>query len=139
MWTRFNYFVTIEVAIAVAIVGLFKDSPLEWSAVVLAGVAALLGLVWYGIGAEDRYLVETYRGQIEHTAKQLGREREPDWAYVGAAIDRTCKVAGRPDSDWLQWRSREFSTTRLPAAIPLLVAVLWVAVAIAMAGVISTR
>ena len=66
MWTRFNYFVGIESALVGGklIFGNGKLSP------GIAIVGAVVSLIWYVMGAEDRFLVRVYRGHV--------KDRRPD-------------------------------------------------------------
>ena len=59
MWTRFNYFVGIESALigGKLIFGNGKLSP------EVAIIGAIVSLIWYVMGAEDRFLVRVYRKQ----------------------------------------------------------------------------
>src|SRR4051812_30766578 len=62
MWTRFNFFVTIETALSTAIFGAFKDAGgFKSQALYVAVIGAVFSLVWYVVGTQDRYLVEVYR------------------------------------------------------------------------------
>ena len=68
MWTRFNFFLTINSA-------LFAFSVQEdTAAFVLLFVVAglLLSALWYFFGATDNYLVEVYRKQVGTTYHLLG-------------------------------------------------------------------
>src|SRR5438094_512958 len=64
MWTRFNYFVVIEAAL-IGGKTIFGDTEIGIPGLSF-GLA--LSLVWYVMGAEDRYLVEVYREQVKHAA-----------------------------------------------------------------------
>ena len=73
MWTRFNYFVLIEAAL-IGGKTIFGERQI--------GIAGLffgvgLTLVWYVMGAEDRYLVQVYREQVKHAATVLSASLWP--------------------------------------------------------------
>ncbi|MFH0343768.1 MAG: hypothetical protein ACHBNF_16965 [Chromatiales bacterium] len=69
MWTRFNYFVGIESALVSGklIFGNGKLSP------EIAIVGAVVSLIWYVMGAEDRFLVRVYRGHVKDAADLLSK------------------------------------------------------------------
>src|SRR5260221_1758717 len=67
MWTRFNFFVTIESAL---VGGKFILGAGKLTAG-LAVVGVVLSLIWYIFGAEDRFLVRVYRKQVEDAARKL--------------------------------------------------------------------
>jgi hypothetical protein len=61
MWTRFNFFLTIESALFGLSLTPFKEvQPLNHASRI-AAIGILFCLVWYIFGAQDRYLVEIYR------------------------------------------------------------------------------
>jgi hypothetical protein len=126
MWTRFNYFVTIQSALIGGKVA-FGDGRIDLQ---LALFGAGLSAVWYVMGAEDRYLVTVYRKQVKDAGLRLAKQVLPegtDYSPVGDIASASQGVA----MDVSGWRLDAISTTRLAALIPLLVGVLWVAVAIA--------
>jgi hypothetical protein len=146
MWTRFNYFVAIETAL---IGGKFLI-PNGVLSPELAITGALISLVWYVMGAEDRYLVRIYRHQVEIAAEELAQAIWPDeeaqkaYRYIGEVDQRaraelreseSVDAQGRKKSaarrffgfEWLSgWRWEPLSTTRLAALFPFLIFVLWI-------------
>jgi hypothetical protein len=148
MWNRFNYFVAIETAL----VGgkfLIPNGALS-PALAIAGV--LISVLWYVMGAEDRYLVRLYRYQVARAAGAVARmiwtngKTHRDYRYVGQVdkVMRTelCDEEGKDSEgqqksfwkrlvelEWLSgWRSELFSTTRLAALFPLLVFLFWLSI-----------
>lgn len=82
MWTRFNFFVTIESAL----IGgkfIFGGGSLTWQLVFLG---AVLSFIWYVFGAEDRFLVKVYRKQVEDAGQKVA-------TMLGQAILRTLATA----------------------------------------------
>jgi len=67
MWNRFNYFVTIELAITG---GRFVIGDGKFSQE-LDYVGAGQSLIWYVFGAEDGYLVRVYQKHIEKAVDEL--------------------------------------------------------------------
>src|SRR3984893_1232813 len=132
MWIRFNFFITLDSALAVALVGFSKDRWVPLVAVAIGTVGLITSAVWYIFGAQDRHYVQAYRLQIKHTAAELWKREDASWPYVSLAPDeiekRTREKVTRTP---LQWRWGSFSVTKLAAAFPLLVVMIWLGVVIA--------
>ena len=118
MWTRFNYFVVIEAAL-IGGKTIFGDEAIS-----LPGLAFGFGLslVWYVMGAEDRFLVQVYRDQVkqagESSATSLWPEGGRPYRYVGNPTDTGQEIR----RSLAGWRFEFISTTRLAALIPFVVA-----------------
>ena len=55
LWSRFSFFLTLETALVVALLSLFRDGqPSRW-ALVIPGVALLLSVNWWVTGAQDGF------------------------------------------------------------------------------------
>lgn len=122
MWTRFNFFVGFQTALIGSTIFLREGKPGKG----LAIVGAILGLVWYVMGAEDRYLVEVYRKQVADAgalvARWLWREQDGSYYHVGE-IEETAKGVPKGIAGW---RVNAISTTRLASLIPLLLTLTWI-------------
>jgi hypothetical protein len=124
MWTRFNYFVGIESALAGGklIFGGGKLSP------EVAAVGLVVSLIWYVMGAEDRFLVRVYREHIKHAADLVAQSQwsaeQPPYRHVGEVKESSEAL----DWEFSGWRLERISTTRLAALIPLLVMLAWLGV-----------
>ena len=121
MWTRFNYFVIVEAALLGGKT-IFGDKDLTvWGIVFGLG----LSLLWYVMGAQDRYLVQVYRKQIEDAADLIND------GLTTAAPRRITAVGQVPDPQHhvkgsiSAWRLEPISTTRLAALIPLVATAAW--------------
>jgi len=124
MWTRFNYFVVIEAAL-IGGKTIFGENQID-----ILGLCFGLGLslVWYVMGAEDRYLVQVYRNQVKQAATVLSSALWPGIApyhHVGDPKGVCDKI--KIEQGLSGWRLEPISTTRLAALIPLAVAILWLA------------
>jgi len=132
MWTRFNFFLSIETGlIGVA----FLASKDQWSryAVVFALAGVLVSAAWYVFGAQDRYLVLLYRDQVKLAARRvierfkaiLGPEVYEevfcDYRHAGDTAEEAEGISKDP----FQWRSGFISITRLAAILPVAVLLLW--------------
>lgn len=121
MWTRFNIFVSIELAL-IGSKFLWQAKDLNAPAVMVVG--AVTSLLWLLMGSEDRYLVHHYRQQVAAASKAwseaIGLEQPPP--HVGQVNEHK----------WLAYdgsvgvRLQGFSTTKLAAWVPLLVLVFWI-------------
>ena len=124
VWNRFNYFLTVQSALFGATV-LSPDKYRWWVPI----FAALVCILWYVFGAQDRYLVELYRKQIEQSLGLIeNRLSLPDNYYlVGQTEDRNNATIKLLDVDGgvYQWRSERLSITRLPALFPLFLLLIW--------------
>lgn len=91
LWTRFNFFITLHTALLVALVGLFRDRSLTLDAIPLTGLGVFMGLIWYVIGTQDRYLVTFYRRQIEYAAERLAPD-DKQWPHLGREVDAAVEM-----------------------------------------------
>src|SRR5262249_16927197 len=140
MWTRFNFFVTIESALASGKFLIASNVP----SVELTVTGIVLSLIWYVMGAQDRFLVDLYRTEVQSIGTQYARAARGDteaqaYSYVGRTDADYIKAYGQKRETkrrewgslqrWLDrlssWRSESFSTTHLAAFIPLFATGLW--------------
>ena len=133
MWTRFNFFLSVEPALFGVAFLAHKD---EWSkrAVTFAGFGILVSVFWYIFGAQDRYLMELYRDEIKFAAQRLterfknilGAENYENilssYRYAGDTADKAEVIR----SGQFQWRWKVISVTRLAAIFPVAVLLVWV-------------
>ncbi len=154
MWTRFNFFVTIESALIGGKFLIASNVPSRE----LATAGMILSALWYVMGAQDRYLVKIYRWHVEQAAKRIGKSfkvpADADTAALKVFYDAqaaTSDYVGRVDDDLISriehdenagrkpkgmlirmldklssWRSSSFSITHLAAFYPLIAIVLWI-------------
>lgn len=128
LWNRFNYFLTVQSALFGATIlapGQYRPSvPL---------FAALVCIVWYVFGAQDRYLVELYRKEIEQVLDQIRPSLQlTDYYFVGQTQNVPNQKERIEDfkikQNIYQWRRESLSTTKLPAIFPLILLIMWVTV-----------
>ncbi|PYS58167.1 MAG: hypothetical protein DMF74_24375 [Acidobacteria bacterium] len=125
LWNRFNYFLTLEAALFGATI--LSSEKYHWWVPIFGAVVCVL---WYIFGAQDRYLVELYRKEIEQALDQLGSKLSlENYYFVGQTenIEDQKDKMGRLKIDWriYQWRWSFLSTTKLPALFPLIVLLMW--------------
>jgi hypothetical protein len=152
MWTRFNFFLTINSALFAFSVQ--QDTAAFASLFVVAGI--LLSILWYFFGAADNYLVEVYRRQVGTTYYLLGsrtpglRELQSDetmrevYSYAGDTktkffdqentVEPIQEIEGNPlqwrlHPDWRfgGWEIKTISATELAPILPFVFLLLWIA------------
>src|SRR6266540_2667256 len=85
MWTRFHYFLVLETALTGGKFVIDGGTSSQFVSV----VGVVVSVLWYIMGAEDRYLVGLYRYQVEKTAEKLAEMIWPNedernqYRYVG--------------------------------------------------------
>jgi hypothetical protein len=131
MWTRFNFFVVIEVAL-IALIGRYftaDSGKLPWEIALTGGI---LSLAWYVFGAQDRWLVRVYRKQAEEAAKQAAKQAgiSPYQFHTGStsvdeAPDKGFREPDKGFRDIAEWRSESISITRLAALFPAFTILIW--------------
>jgi hypothetical protein len=140
MWTRFNFFLTINSALLAFSFG--KDSAQYAGYLAIAGL--LLSMLWYRFAQTDNFLVEVYRGQVAHVFELLrpsreaafeaaGLEPSPEgYSYVGSVGDKGFNPITRQveplkeiETFW-QKRSSRVSVTELGVVFALLFSFLWI-------------
>jgi len=132
MWTRFNYFVVIESAL----IGgrtIFGNDRISVAGLVFGLVVSV---VWYVMGAEDRFLVQFYREQVKQSAALL---TDGLWTPTDRRYEFVGDLASAPSfkpsrEGWLDpvsaWRSESLSTTRMASLLPLAASAIWLALLI---------
>lgn len=140
LWTRFNFFLTIELAIF-GFLGylLFDTEGRDLQAVPVPFILGIgVSLVWFIVGRQDRALVNDYRSDLRGIAATLsnlfqGLNWYKDY-YVGSGKgapepclpEEECQSWLGCFDRWLFWRYwKAVSITRLPAILPLILVLVW--------------
>jgi hypothetical protein len=125
MWTRFNFFVTLQSGLVAGLIFTRDGGSFTSSALYFLIAEAVLACVWWIFGAQDRHLVHVYRNQIEEAwtlfAPRLDPQLPADYAYAG----RTSKLNALDVHSPIDWRWEPISTTRLPALVPFGLLLFW--------------
>ena len=134
MWTRFNFFLTIQSGLLAFLFTSNRD--LSHVALYFALAEAVVALLWYVFGAQDRYLVLLYRQHVKDAAQKLvSQVKAPDSAATNA-LDHYVFVGDTSsasiDNTLFEWRSESFSITRLAVIFPLIVLLVWLAMIIVL-------
>ena len=125
MWSRFNYMLGIQTAIAGGKFFLDNANNCKSEELAFGVIGFLFALLWYLLGAQDRYLFELYRKQVEKAFTNLGIDNLPkELSYVGRtqeAWEDKCVTKA-----WHTWRIESISSTKMVAIVPMVIMVLWV-------------
>jgi len=127
MWTRFNFFLTIQSGLLAFLFTSNRD--LSSVALYFALAEATVALLWYIFGAQDRYLVLLYRQHVKLAAEKLVGQLKASHPtaedilgnYVFVGDTSGSSIGNTP----LEWRSDAFSITRLAVIFPLIALVVW--------------
>jgi hypothetical protein len=128
IWTRFNYFLTLQSALfGAAIISIEKY---QWR---VPAFGVFISVLWYLTGAQDRYLVDLYRKQIQKAVLKIKESLSlSDYYYIGQTEDISGECEKIKDlniqNTIYQWRSKQVSTTKLAAMIPLITLIWWIGV-----------
>jgi hypothetical protein len=128
LWTRFNYFLTVEMALFGFMGYLVFDKSNIRSVPFVGSIGLTVSALWYVIGAEDRALVEAYRARANVAAKRIAEKWGEElswyeWEHAAAEIDTRFKSP-------FSWYWSAISVTRLPVVLPLLLSLVWILVLI---------
>ena len=136
MWTRFNFFLTIETALLAY--SLSKDSD-EYT-LYLAVPGLFLAFCWYWFARTDNFLVEVYRKQVAHVFHLLLECNDSSHAlnsidaYVhagcvskeGFGFESKTKTIQKIDNNKWQGRSEKISVTELGVIFAMVFFLLWI-------------
>lgn len=134
MWTRLNYFVTVQLALFSALGYVLFGQGRDLT---LVPIVVLMGFVvscaWYIVGAQDRFLVSAYRDDLEAAAKLVSEVLTGlSWYgphYVGSRSGGPPRVHVKSkDYRLLSWYVESLSITRLPSLLGIIFVLLWVIV-----------
>lgn len=125
MWLRFNFFLTLVSSLVAGLIFTSDNGTFTDSALYFLIAEAVLSLVWWVFGAQDRYLVDAYRKAI---AASWGRHQQnfPE-ALGGLSYAGDVSRSGLDFHNVAEWRWSPVSITRLPAIFPLVLFVFWLA------------
>jgi len=126
LWTRFNYFLSLQSALFGA--AILSPEKYHWWVPIFGGFLCIL---WYIFGAQDRYLVDLYRKQIEHDVVEIKtRLKLTNYYFIGQTedMDGQSEKLGELGVKMTiyQWRNKQISTTKLAALFPLVILVMWI-------------
>lgn len=122
LWQRFNFFLTVQLALFGFLGYLTFDAKIIEATVFPAGMGLIISVLWYVVGAEDRRLVEVYRERADDAAKRFGRDpsglRDFHKDHAAADIPSSWRTVR-------SWYWSPVSMTRMPATFGLLLTIVW--------------
>jgi len=128
MWTRFNYLLVMQTALLSGKVVMGRGDSSHDSLIWLGFASAL---VWYVMGAEDRYLARTYREDIRLATARLSTYLQLPKDHQQMHVGNTDATRPGIDHGLTGWRWSPVSTTRLAAIVPGLAVMAWTLTALA--------
>jgi hypothetical protein len=140
LWQRFNFFLSIELGIFGFLSYLTFNLKVLDATWVAAAIGIVVSALWYVVGAEDRYLVETYRARANEAARRV---EHAAGGIPGFERNHAGAEAPPPEGPWRprSWYWRPISMTKLPATFGLLLLGVWVLILFAwrptMAGLVN--
>lgn len=133
-WTRFNFFLSVETALIGGKVFIQNERKVDiqfhWQ---FALIGLIVSVVWYVMGAQDKYLISLYRKEVEQEFERLEEYLSPACRkeknnYVG----QTDEVTGiEVNRGIFQWRKKAISSTTLAAIIPFMLIIGWTIILLA--------
>lgn len=134
MWTRFNFFITLESSLIAGKFLFRSDAPSEW----FAWVGVSLSFCWYVFGANDKQLVNVYKYAVEKASEKLNSllplskvYREDTYYYVGKSDIKYNEVKDKDlyskdlKMDIFHWRFKFITITHLASLFPLILTIIW--------------
>jgi hypothetical protein len=121
LWTRFNFFLSIETALFGFLGYLIFDDENVRAVPFVGVIGVALSILWYIIGAQDQALVRSYRKRVDDAAHYLSANN-PEWPkgeHAASEVETHC-------NNMLSWYSRKLSITHLPVISSLLLVCVWI-------------
>ena len=123
MWTRFNFLLTAEIGVLGFLIT--NSTKPEWvdEFWLFPAVGIFISLIWYILGAQDRYYFEGFRKQVQYLENKITEELGVEDVDMFAFGNPTNVKQGL-----FTWRWRLISLSRLVAALPLFFLISWIVV-----------
>jgi hypothetical protein len=112
---RFNYFLTVEIALFGFLGWLVFEKGNVAAVRVPAFLGALVSLLWYIVAAEDQALVREYQNRAEKSAETLSE----------LATNHAAKEIKSRWNGLLSWYWRPISITRMPVHAAWITLIIW--------------
>jgi hypothetical protein len=134
MWTRFNFFLTINSALFGFSFNPSYEASIQY--IIIAGIA--FSLLWVYFGGVDNWLVDAYRGQVDTGFAAIRKASQGSGAGSGAASDRQphelwqeLRAVGNTDmrnvkTGFWSFRWRRISATDLATVFPIVFVFAWI-------------
>ena len=121
MWTRFNFLLTAEIGVLGFLIT--NSTNPEWieELWLFPAVGIFISLIWYILGAQDRYYFEGFRKQVQYLENKITKELGIEDVDMFAFGNPTDVKQGL-----FTWRWRFISLSCLVAALPLFFLISWI-------------
>jgi hypothetical protein len=123
LWARFNFFLTVELALFGYAGYLLFDANVPRASVLPISLGLVVSALWYAVGSQDRALVQVYRKRATKAAEAFS---------TGYGANHAGAEVGGQYFDWRSWYLPSMSVTRLPATIAILVFIIWIGMLLLM-------
>jgi hypothetical protein len=120
MWERFNFLLTAEIGVLGFLIANSANPQWIEELWLFPAVGIFISLIWYILGAQDRYYFEGYRRQIQYLENKITKELGIDDVDMFAFGNPTDVKQGV-----FTWRWKFISLSRIVAALPLFFLVSW--------------
>jgi hypothetical protein len=120
MWTRFNFLLTAEIGVLGFLITKWADPLWQEKLWLFPSAGIFISLIWYILGAQDRYYFEGFRNQIQYLEKQISKELGIEDLHRFAFGNPTDVKQGA-----FTWRWKFISLSRLVAAFPIFFLIAW--------------
>ncbi|MCW9708139.1 RipA family octameric membrane protein [Fodinibius salsisoli] len=130
MWTRFNFFLTVQTGIFGFWGYLLFDANNQNAelSIIPTVLGLFISLLWFFVGAQDRALVKGYRDDIKFIAEKIAQIDDRLWwykdSYVGSAYSEKQQKASY--HGLFSWYYKPTSITKLAAIIPFFLSLFWI-------------
>ena len=84
-------------------------------------VGIIISIIWFILGVQDRYYFEGFRIQVQEVENEISNELK-----VVNLKGREFGSVKDVETNFLTWRWKFGSLSRLPALVPLLFSVIWI-------------
>jgi hypothetical protein len=122
MWTRFNFLLTAEIGVLGLLISNAADPVWREELWLFPAAGIFISLIWYILGAQDRFYFEGFRSQIQYIENMIIEKLEIN--------DVNMFAFGNPtdvkQDIILTWRWKFISLSRLVAAFPIFFLVSWI-------------
>jgi hypothetical protein len=104
---------------------IFYENKVHEYFLIIFGI--IIGIFWYIFGAQDSYVINLYKMQLNYVKKKLKTYfKLNQYDYVGQSSN--ILMTALPKCSFFSWRCELISTTKLPAIFPVIVIMVWIVV-----------
>ena len=130
IWTRFNFFITVEgliISSKFLARGDFYNENAYSSGICFLGLTT--GVIWYCFSANDRYLVKLYRTHVEEAFEKFNlliNETYPKLSQLQSSnFNMSVQTNRYIKNDLLGWRWSRLGLTDYATIVPIIIVLFW--------------